>query len=851
MFSTTRSRPPIARGASRLVALASAGSLALVGLVALAAPAQASTGVCGAPVASGATTTITCTAGGAGSVTVPADVTGAAVTLQGAGGGAWGSVPGGKGALVTASLAVTAGQVLDVNVGSQGQNGVAGASYIAPAQGGGLVDVTTSTGTALLTAGSGGGASEPSGGPLPQAGNPGGDSGSAGTAGTAAAGAGGGGAGGAGTATAGGAGGAGGSGLGPGASGSAGSFPNAAGGTLTGNTYVPAGVGGYGGAGYGSGGAGGGGAADYDGSSIVGGGGGSGGGGSSLTTSTYPGATSTLTDGYNAGDGSIVFTFTQDAPTVTAVSPTTGPAAGGTVVTVTGTNFTGETSVTFGAGNPATAVTCTDTTCTATAPAGTPGTVDVQVTTPGGTSATSSADQYTYIAAPAVIAVSPGAGPLAGGTTVTITGTGLAGATAVTFGAGNPATAVTCTATTCTATAPAESAGTVDVQVTTPGGTSATSSADQYTYTAAPTVTAVSPSSGPAGGGTTVTVTGTNLAGVTAINFGTGNPATAVSCTATTCTATTPAGSAGTVDVQVTAPGGTSATSSADQYTYVAAPVVIAVSPGAGPLAGGTTVTITGTGLAGATAVTFGAGHPATAVSCTATTCTATTPAESAGTVDVRVTTVGGTSATSSADRYTYVAAPTVTSVSPATGTTAGGTTVTITGTNLTGATALTFGSTNATSFTCATATTCTATTPPGTAGTVDVRVTTVGGTSATSSADHYTYVTPFTFTGFLLPVLNPPFLNPRVAGLPVPVPFSLHGNKGLGVTAAGSPTSQPVNCATHAPTGTPTATTLTYIPLLGIYTYNWKTPTTYHGTCQQFTLTLTDRSTHTAYFAF
>jgi hypothetical protein len=86
----------------------------------------------------------------------------------------------------------------------------------------------------------------------------------------------------------------------------------------------------------------------------------------------------------------------------------------------------------------------------------------------------------------------------------------------------------------------------------------------------------------------------------------------------------------------------------------VAAPSVTGISPSAGPVTGGTTVTITGTNLSGATAVTFGAGHPAAAITCTATSCTATAPAEPAGTVDVQVTTTGGTSATSANDKYTY-----------------------------------------------------------------------------------------------------------------------------------------------------------------------------------------------------
>ena len=74
-------------------------------------------------------------------------------------------------------------------------------------------------------------------------------------------------------------------------------------------------------------------------------------------------------------------------------------------------------------------------------------------------------------------------------------------------------------ATSITATSPAGT-GTVDVTVTTVGGTSATSPADQFTYVAAPTVTSISPTSGPTGGGTSVTITGTNLGGASAVDFG-------------------------------------------------------------------------------------------------------------------------------------------------------------------------------------------------------------------------------------------------------------------------------------------------------------------------------------------
>ena len=147
-----------------------------------------------------------------------------------------------------------------------------------------------------------------------------------------------------------------------------------------------------------------------------------------------------------------------------------------------------------------------------------------------------------------------------------------------------------------------------------------------------------------------------------------------------------PTNAAGTVDVTVTAAGGTSATSAADQFTYyVLAPTVTAINPTTGPTPGGTTVTVTGTNLDGATMVLFG-GTAATILSDTATTIVVASPSHAVGTVDVTVTTAGGASATSSADQFTYyVPAPTVTILSPTTGPTLGGTTVTITGANLTG----------------------------------------------------------------------------------------------------------------------------------------------------------------------
>ena len=114
-------------------------------------------------------------------------------------------------------------------------------------------------------------------------------------------------------------------------------------------------------------------------------------------------------------------------PTVTSINfPAFGLVTGGTKVTVKGSGFTSGATVQFGS-TPATSVTVlSSTSLTAVAPPGSPGVVDVTVTTPDGiTSLISTSDRFTYVALPTITGVSPAAGPTAGGNTVTITGTGF------------------------------------------------------------------------------------------------------------------------------------------------------------------------------------------------------------------------------------------------------------------------------------------------------------------------------------------------------------------------------------------------------------------------------------------
>jgi hypothetical protein len=259
-------------------------------------------------------------------------------------------------------------------------------------------------------------------------------------------------------------------------------------------------------------------------------------------------------------------------------------------------------------GVSATGIVATTTSVKAVTAASTAGVKDVAVTTAGGT-ATRAAAFTSVVPPPAIASVSPATGPASGGTAFTINGSNLNGATSVKVG-GVAATALVISATSISGKTPIGAAGARDVSVTTAGGTATKTGA--FVYVASPTIASVSPSAGPLVGGTTITIAGANLAGAkVTIN---GVAATIVSATAGSISAKTPAGTAGAKSVVVTTVGGSA--TKAGAFTYVPAPTIASVSPGAGPLVGGTTITITGANLAGA-AVTVD-GKAATSVVATA-----------------------------------------------------------------------------------------------------------------------------------------------------------------------------------------------------------------------------------------
>jgi formylglycine-generating enzyme required for sulfatase activity len=183
-------------------------------------------------------------------------------------------------------------------------------------------------------------------------------------------------------------------------------------------------------------------------------------------------------------------------------------------------------------------------------------------------------------------------------------------------------------------------------------------------------------------------------------------------------------------------------------------PQISAVTPGLGSTSGGTAITLTGTNLNGAISVTVG-GMAATNVKVVSrTTVTAVTPPGTAGSSDVVVTTPGG--AATRTGGFMYLAAPTLVSIAPASGTTAGGTIMTLTGTSLTGASSVTVGGTPATSVQVVNSTTVTAVTPAGAAGVCDVTVTTPGGAATRTGGFTYASVTVPSWATLLEPLPDP-----------------------------------------------------------------------------------------------
>ena len=259
------------------------------------------------------------------------------------------------------------------------------------------------------------------------------------------------------------------------------------------------------------------------------------------------------------------------APTVASVSPSTGPANGGTSVIITGANFLGATAVTIG-GAPATGVTVISaTSISATVPAGSVGSASVVVTTGGGSNGANGLFSYTQ----PVLAAIPAAGaltPAAVGTAYSqsLTASGGVAPYAASLKAGSvlpPGLSLTSNSIAGVPT----NAGSYTFTITVTDSSSPSASSVDVTYslsiTGAPTLASVSPPRGPTAGGTPITLTGTHFLGATGVTIGGAAASNVAVISATTITAIAPAGTVGSASVVVTTPGGANGANAAYAYT--------------------------------------------------------------------------------------------------------------------------------------------------------------------------------------------------------------------------------------------------------------------------------------------
>lgn len=364
-------------------------------------------------------TTISVTAPGSSTWTVPAGVTSINVVATGAGGGGGYGQAGGRGGVVTTTLPVTSGQVLALTVGGHGGGSAGGGGG-----GGGSTNIDAGSADQIIAGGGGGGAG---GGGVGGDGN-GGNGGNAGNGNRPLGGVGGnngvggaGGAGGAGPGIAGGSGNGGPGGLG-GTGGSAGAGTGSgAGAQGAGGTGCWCGSGG---GGYGGGGSGGQGSFDDA--------GGGGGGSTGPTGAVFTLASNAGPNRSNGGDGSIAITYTLAAPNPVSLLPTSGTLAGNTAVTITGTGFQTGATVAIGGTSCSSVAVVSGTSITCTTGAHAAGAVNVVVTNTDAQTGTL-ASGYAYNLLPQATLTASGMGAIEQNSTATLSTTGGSGTGAVTY----------------------------------------------------------------------------------------------------------------------------------------------------------------------------------------------------------------------------------------------------------------------------------------------------------------------------------------------------------------------------------------------------------------------------------
>ena len=355
------------------------------------------------------------------------------------------------------------------------------------------------------------------------------------------------------------------------------------------------------------------------------------------------------------------------------VSTSPGRGLPDSMVTLTGTSFSAPATVRFGAVVASFVQVDGGTQITTQVPSGAL-TGKISVTTPTGT--TTSTTNFVVIRPPTLSSFTPAAG--AEGTLVTLSGANLAGVNQVAFGSAG-ATSITVLSANSIRVVVPNGATTSKIAVSDEAGNAESAA----TFTVTPRILTI-PAAAPPGAG--VTITGTSLTSASAVRFG-GVAATTFTVDGSTqITATVPT-AAVSGKITVTTPGGT-ATSPTD-FTVIRPPTVTSFTPASGQV--GTLVTLNGTNLGTATAVTFGNVNvtaPITVVSPTS--IKVTVPA---GALTGRIAVTNAAAGAQSATNFTLL--PRITGFGAASG--SDDTVVTILGTSFTGVTAVKFGTVSAT----------------------------------------------------------------------------------------------------------------------------------------------------------
>lgn len=419
------------------------------------------------------------------------------------------------------------------------------------------------------------------------------------------------------------------------------------------------------------------------------------------------------------------------SPTVYNVTPDDGPEAGLTDITISGDGFFGPVNVHFGLLQATNITMNSSSQIVCDAPANDPGPVNVTVTNGDGQHRIL-ADGFTYLEIPVLVNTNPIAGPSAGGTPITITGSGFDSSMTTLSVGSNPLNGLTVVNnTTITGTTPGGSQGPADVFVETPAGSDTLT--DFFHYFDLPTITGVNPLMGSTLGGTDITITGMNftdgvLDTLTSASVGGLLLDNLFVVNSTTILGTTPALTAGFRSVTVNTPGGND-TFGMD-FEAINPPSISSIFPVEGPTSGSTSLTITGGNFrSGPPDVYVGGVMAINVVFNSSSQLVCDTPANVSGLADVRVVNDDGQEDTLE-DAFLYVGPPTVTGINPTSGSSSGNTAVTVTGTgfNTGSMTTAAVGGLQLTGLQILSNTTLTGNTQAHAEGLVDVVVTTTGG---------------------------------------------------------------------------------------------------------------------------